>query len=96
MGVRYRRIVLEVDNLDVNRMLRKDIKRKEGLSILLHLDVLRDRDWYVHLTVVRCEGNTVVDALAKLFVTGNYELIRYAYPLAEVDHMLHQDRVKLG
>ncbi|KAK8713682.1 hypothetical protein V6N13_148893 [Hibiscus sabdariffa] len=69
-------------------MLRIGVRRKEGLPILLNLDELRNRAWYVHFEHMHREGKKVANALAKLMNSYFRDMVR-----CKTSPMLLEERI---
>ncbi|KAK8597906.1 hypothetical protein V6N13_095300 [Hibiscus sabdariffa] len=62
----FRRIIIEVDSLDVVRVLQEDRRQGHICTLILHIQMLLRRSWEVHVLHVLRRDNSVADGLAKL------------------------------
>ncbi|KAK8561971.1 hypothetical protein V6N12_049026 [Hibiscus sabdariffa] len=81
----------DVDGVKLNTDEADRVRRKEGLPILLNLDELRNRAWYVHFEHMHREGKKVANALAKLMNSYFRDMVRCKTSPMVIDCLLQKD-----
>ncbi|KAL4279654.1 hypothetical protein GQ457_03G035040 [Hibiscus cannabinus] len=87
----FRRIIIEVDSLDVIRVLKEDRRQGHICTLILHIQMLLRRSWEVRvLHVLRCD-NSVVDRLAKLANSDSTCVKYFEDPPPSIVQILQKD-----
>ncbi|KAK8694558.1 hypothetical protein V6N13_072106 [Hibiscus sabdariffa] len=87
----FRRILVEVDNLDVVRALQEDRGQGHSYALILLIISLLFRCWEVRMIHVLRSGNSVMDNIAKLGILGSTCVIYFEVPPPSIVHVLLGD-----
>ncbi|KAL4377111.1 hypothetical protein GQ457_02G015370 [Hibiscus cannabinus] len=85
----FRHVMLEMDSLDVIRIVKRDYSSLHSLRG--HIQDLWGRDWRIQISDVRRDGNRVADACARMASSSSFEPILFHTPPASVVSLLHAD-----
>ncbi|KAK9019581.1 hypothetical protein V6N11_054097 [Hibiscus sabdariffa] len=83
-----RNLLVEVDCLDVLRLLQGEFDSEGAPGIVAHIRDLYDRDWQVVLQHVRREGNKVADAMTRLSMDRELAVSLYYDPPVSLEQLL--------
>ncbi|KAK8609722.1 hypothetical protein V6N13_093137 [Hibiscus sabdariffa] len=86
-----RRIILEVDSLDVVKALKEDRRQGHVCTLLLHIRLLIQRNLAVQVVHVLRSANSVADRLAKLATPGSNCVTYFANPPPSIEPILQGD-----
>ncbi|KAL4278446.1 hypothetical protein GQ457_03G003940 [Hibiscus cannabinus] len=87
----FRRIIIEVDNLDVVRALKEDRRLGHICTLILHIQMLLRRSWEVRVLHVLRRDNSVADRLAKLANTDSNCVMYFEDPPPSIVQILQRD-----
>ncbi|KAL4335788.1 hypothetical protein GQ457_07G042280 [Hibiscus cannabinus] len=86
-----RRIILEVDSLEVVKALQEDCRQGHICSLLFHIRLFLQRNWEVHVVHVLRRANSIADRLAKLAISGSNCVTYLANPPPSIVPILQDD-----
>ncbi|KAL4292089.1 hypothetical protein GQ457_14G023220 [Hibiscus cannabinus] len=91
----FRRLILEVDSLDVVRALKDDRRHGHICTLVLHIKMVLRRNWEVQVLHVTRSANSVADSLAKLAIPASTCVMYFKDPPSSIIPFLHSDVVSI-